>query len=78
MRLSPKHTWKFNTNYASRCSKVSSEHLTKVHINDNGWDEERNCQVVITYNAITQNNCFVKGSHKYDVYLRDKHKVRLN
>ena len=30
------------------------------------------------YNAITQNICFVKGSHKYDVYLRDKNKAHLN
>ena len=30
------------------------------------------------YNAITQNICFVKGSHKYDVYLRDKNKEHLN
>ena len=33
---------------------------------------------MIIYNAITQDNCFVKGSHKYDVYLRDKHKAHLN
>ena len=26
------------------------------------------------YNAITQNICSVKGSHKYDVYMRDKNK----
>ena len=25
-----------------------------------------------------QNICFVKGSHKYDVYLRDKNKAHLN
>ena len=30
------------------------------------------------YNATTQNNCFVKGSHKCDVYLRDKHKAHVN
>ena len=29
------------------------------------------------YNAIAQSNCFVKGSHKYDVYLRDKNKGHL-
>ena len=27
------------------------------------------------YNAITKNNCFVKGSHKYDVYLIEKNKA---
>ena len=30
------------------------------------------------YNAITQNNCFVKGSHKYDVYLAEKNKGHVN
>ena len=30
------------------------------------------------YNALTQNNCFVRGLHKYDVYLHDKHKAHLN
>ena len=30
------------------------------------------------YNAITQNICFVKGSHKYDIYLGDKNKAHLN
>ena len=30
------------------------------------------------YNAITQNNCFVKGFHKYDVYLVDENKAHLN
>ena len=28
-------------------------------------------------NAITQNNCFVKGSHKYDVYLVEENKARI-
>ena len=31
---------------------------------------------MINNNEITQNNCFVKESHKCDVYLRDKHKAR--
>ena len=30
------------------------------------------------YNAITPNNCFVKGSHKYDVYLVEENKAHLN
>ena len=30
------------------------------------------------YNAITQNNCFVKGSHIYDVYLLYKNNTHLN
>ena len=31
------------------------------------------------YNAITQNNCFVKGLHKYDVCLvEEKKKTHLN
>ena len=30
------------------------------------------------YNAIKQNICFVKGSHKYDVYLHYKNKAHLN
>ena len=30
------------------------------------------------YNAITQNNCFIKGSHKYDVYLVEENKAHLN
>ena len=34
--------------------------------------------VILIYNAITQNICFVKGSLKYDVYLRDKNKAHLN
>ena len=34
--------------------------------------------IYIFYNAITQNTCFVKGSYKYDVYLRDKIKAHLN
>ena len=34
--------------------------------------------VVGFYNAITPNNCFVKGSHKYDVYLVEENKAHLN
>ena len=30
------------------------------------------------YNAITPNNCFVKGSYKYDVYLVEENKAHLN
>ena len=30
------------------------------------------------YNAITPNNCFVMGSHKYDVYLVEENKTHLN
>ena len=30
------------------------------------------------YIAITQNNFFVKGSHKYDVYLVEETKAHLN
>ena len=30
------------------------------------------------YNAVRQNNCFVKGSLKYDVYLFDKNKSHVN
>ena len=30
------------------------------------------------YNAITPNNCVVKGSHKYDVYLVEENKAHLN
>ena len=33
---------------------------------------------ILICNAITQNICFVKGSHKYDVFLRDKNKAHLN
>ena len=33
---------------------------------------------IIFYNAITQNNCFVKGSHKYDVYLVEENKAHIN
>ena len=29
-------------------------------------------------NAITPNNCFVKGSHKYDVYLVEENKAHLS
>ena len=32
----------------------------------------------ILYNATTQNNYFVKGSHKYDVYLVEENKAYLN
>ena len=30
------------------------------------------------YHAITQNNCFVKGSHKYDIYLVVENKAHLS
>ena len=30
------------------------------------------------YNAMTQSNCFIKGSHKYDIYLADKNKAHIN
>ena len=30
------------------------------------------------YKLNTQNNCFLKESHKYDVYLFDKNKAHLN
>ena len=30
------------------------------------------------YNAMTQNNCFVKGPHKYGVYLFDENKTHAN
>ena len=30
------------------------------------------------YNAITPKNCFVKRSHKYDVYLVEENKAHLN
>ena len=30
------------------------------------------------YNVMTHNNCFVKGSHKYDVYLFNKNKAHVN
>ena len=33
---------------------------------------------IVLYNAITPNNCFVKGSHKYDVYLVEENKAHLN
>ena len=33
---------------------------------------------IYIYNAFTQNNCFVKGSHKYDEYLHGKHTAHLN
>ena len=33
---------------------------------------------IVLYNAITQNNCLVKGSHKYNVYLIGKYKAHLN
>ena len=45
-------------------------HLQNVKINN----RENN----YVYNAITQHICFVKGSQKYDVYLRDKNKAHLN
>ena len=32
----------------------------------------------INYNAITQNNYFVKVSHKYDIYLVEENKEHLN
>ena len=31
-----------------------------------------------TYNAITPNNCFIKGTHKYDVYLVEENKANRN
>ena len=30
------------------------------------------------YNAVTLKKCFVKGSHKYDVYLVEENKAHLN
>ena len=30
------------------------------------------------YNAITQNNSFIKGSHKYYVYLVEQNKAHLS
>ena len=36
------------------------------------------CFHKVLYNAITQNNCFVKGSHKYNVYLVEENKAHLN
>ena len=35
-------------------------------------------KTISLYNAIIQNNCFVKGSHKYDVYLVEENKAQLN
>ena len=32
---------------------------------------------ILLYNAITQNDCFVKGSHNYDVYLVEENKAHL-
>ena len=37
--------------------------------------ERRDC--VVFYNAITQNNSFVKGLHKYSVYLRDENRAHF-
>ena len=34
-----------------------------------------NVTVIIVYNSITLNICLIKGSHKYDVYWRDKNKA---
>ena len=31
--------------------------------------------IIVVYNAITLNIFFIKGSHKYDVYWRDKNKA---
>ena len=45
------------------------------------WGEGRVVTAYIAvYNAITQNNCFVKGSHKYwyDIYFINKNKAHLN
>ena len=44
------------------------------------WDVKPQHNQPTIYNAITQNICFIVGSHKYDVYLRDKNtcKVHLN
>ena len=30
------------------------------------------------YNAVTQNNRVIKGSHKYDAYLRDEKKKNIS
>ena len=34
--------------------------------------------LIYLYNAVAPNNCFIKGSHKYDVYLVEENKVLLN
>ena len=32
----------------------------------------------VIYNAMTQNNWFIMGSHKYDVYLFEEKKAHVN
>ena len=33
---------------------------------------------IYIYNAVIQNNCFVNGSHKYEVYFLDKNNAHVN
>ena len=40
-------------------------------------DKYHNLMSWLNYNAMTQNKCIVKGSHKYDVYLFDKAHINL-
>ena len=62
---------------------IESEWLGTRSMNDPDlWHSKLHVLIWLTvsanfYNAITPNNCFVKGSHKYDVYLGEENKAHL-
>ena len=52
-------------------SKTSLDHIYSVNL-------YKYLPISPTNNDSSQNNCFIKGSHKYDVYWRDKNKAHLD
>ena len=34
--------------------------------------------ITAVYNTMTQNVCFIKGSHKYDIYSFEENKAHIN
>ena len=58
---------------SQRNAKINRRQLTfhRQNAKNNSLENKK------VYNAITQNICFVKGSHKHDVYLCDKNKAQL-
>ena len=55
---------------------VDDDVTNHCHKGVEGFIDLRLKAIMLIYNAITQNICFVKGSHKY--YLRNKNKAHLN
>ena len=56
---------------------MSNDTLRQVKLNFDGTPTAYKLTVKF-YNAITQNNCLVKGPHKYDVYMVEEKKTHLN